>query len=675
MTQRLSLLRRSRRSLQTGTAFVLPVLATLLLALAIVGCAGNNDQIRLPDDRLGSYIPLTVPIIFVGDTQEHQATGFPLFQNDGAVDSYVEVAQRPPEQPLFGRRILEWAIESHPDMPIIHLGDVIDMSCLSEHRRMQKIFEKAKQPVAITTGNHDGLLFGIFNYDIVPTYMQGEALEWQRGCRPGTGLEKQKNADGRGPGLSKRNFLAGYLRRLSAGHLPQAGLPPPADSGHMTVNWVNPDPQGFIERIAGELVDGRDYAQSFLLHKFRLPPAPEAPFRTTIVAMDTSQLNMAIGFFDTAMGNSPGDTGLVMEGQAKIVEQWVSEARKAGELVVFAGHHPWAMLSPGTRFRLEPILKSVDHPLVYISAHTHQGFWAVHRIDGRDLLELNVSSLSDWPLAYRRVAFAYDPQAKRFRVTGDLLPSAAAPAENDQELLDAWTKPSCAQAGISVAALTQKDIAEIEAQKASRGSLVDWLLRGIADLGFVDPEQIDEPTDPAEYNDKARRKRLEGVHPNDHFGGAAQEQGDAEEQYKSNYNALLKHYEAAHPYQDAMLQVIIELYDDMGAKVEELSRVQPPAFCGNETVRGCAVALRQAKWDSLASAIALYRKKAAFVDDVEKQLDDIEDPKAKGYMTCRAAIAAKLDHELTPEETQPGTPEGERRRLGFFRSTATVGMD
>jgi hypothetical protein len=124
-----------------------------------------------------------------------------------------------------------------------------------------------------------------------------------------------------------------------------------------------------------------------------------------------------------------------------------------------------------------------------------------------------------------------------------------------------------------------------------------------------------------------------------------------------------------------MLQVIIELYDDMGAKVEELSRIRPSDFCGDEDVRGCAASLRSAKWDSLASSIALYRKKAAFVDDVEKQLDDIEDPKAKGYMTCRAAIAAKLDHELTPEETQPGTPEGERRRLGFFRSAATVGMD
>ena len=271
----------------------------------------------------GNIFPSHVPIILVGDTQEHEATGFPLLQSDGAVDSYVEVAQRPPEQPLFGRRLLEWAIEHHPDEPMIHLGDVIDMSCLSEHRRMQKIFEKARQPIALTTGNHDGLLFGIFNYDILESYIKGEAMDWQRGCRPGTGLEGAKNEDGRGPGLSKRNFIAGYLRRLSTGHLPQEGLPIPADSGHVTVSWVNPDPQGFIERIEADLVDGRDYAQSFILHKFRLPPAPGAPLRTTIVAMDTSQLNVAIGFFSTAMGESPGDVGLVMEGQAKIVAQWV----------------------------------------------------------------------------------------------------------------------------------------------------------------------------------------------------------------------------------------------------------------------------------------------------------------------------------------------------------------
>lgn len=675
MTQKNSLLCCFCLCLRTRPAFVIPLLAAILLALAIAGCASHDEQVRIPDDRFGLYVPLTLPIILVGDTQEHESTGFPLYQSDGAVDSYVEVAQRPPEQPLFGRRLLEWAIESHPDEPMVHLGDVIDLSCQSEHRRMQKIFEKAKKPIAVTPGNHDGLLFGIFNYDIVETYVKGEALEWQRGCRPGTGLEGDKSANGRGPGLNKRNFIAGYLKRLSTGHVPLASLPVPAESGHVTVSWENPDPQGFIERIEADLIEGRDYAQSFILHKFRLPPAPAAPMRTTIVAMDTSQLNVAIGFFSTAMGESPGDVGLVMDGQAKILTRWVADARKAGEIVIFTGHHPWAMLSPGTRFRLEPILKSVDHPLVYISAHTHSGFWALHRINGRDLLELNVSSLSDWPLAYRKVAFAYDLQAKSLRVTGELLPSTGTPVENDQDLLDAWTKPSCGQAGIPAAKLIQKDIAEVEVQKQARGSLVEWLLRGMADLSIVDPEEVDDAADPADVRNRAYQRLLEGAHLHEFFGKPAKQQGDAEEQFESNYNALLRHYEAAHPYKDALLEVIIEFYDDMGGTVKELSRVRPPDFCGDESVRDCAASLRSAKWDYLASAIALYRKKAAFVDDVERQLDEIDDPRAKGYMTCRTAIAAKLDHELTPEETQPGTTESERHRLGFFRSAATVGME
>jgi hypothetical protein len=79
----------------------------------------------------------------VGDTQEHESTGYPLHDNDSAVDAYVEVAQRPPEQPLFGRRILEWALQRHPDEPYVHLGDVMDLSCRSEAERMSRIFRDA----------------------------------------------------------------------------------------------------------------------------------------------------------------------------------------------------------------------------------------------------------------------------------------------------------------------------------------------------------------------------------------------------------------------------------------------------------------------------------------------------------------------------------------------------
>lgn len=96
----------------------------LLAAGAILsGCSGLPALHPPPPEAPGRYLPLTTPIIAVGDTQEHEATGMPMLDNDSAVDAYVEVAQRPPEQPLFGRKIFETVLTSHPDMPLLHLGD------------------------------------------------------------------------------------------------------------------------------------------------------------------------------------------------------------------------------------------------------------------------------------------------------------------------------------------------------------------------------------------------------------------------------------------------------------------------------------------------------------------------------------------------------------------------
>lgn len=172
------------------------LLGALIPVAGLVGCVSVPPQHTPPLDSPGEYVALTKPIIAVGDTQEHEATGFPLHDNDGAVDSYVEVAQRPPAQPLFGRRMLEWAIQNHPDAPVIHLGDVLDMSCESELGRMRKIFQAATQPSAILPGNHDGLLFGIFNYNMVDIILDPGAAKWDRGCRRGANPDAQAGAGG-----------------------------------------------------------------------------------------------------------------------------------------------------------------------------------------------------------------------------------------------------------------------------------------------------------------------------------------------------------------------------------------------------------------------------------------------------------------------------------------------
>lgn len=196
------------------------LLRSALLAMGVIlsGCAGLPALHPPPPEIAGRYQPLTTPFIAVGDTQEHEATAMPMLDNDSAVDAYVEVAQRPPEQPLFGRKIFETVLTQHPEMPLLHLGDVLDVSCQSEAQRLQRVFALARQPGAILPGNHDGLLFGIFNYNVADIVRDPDGARWDRACRRGLWLsdESQAQPDQR-TAFSKDDFIDSYLDGLIRG--------------------------------------------------------------------------------------------------------------------------------------------------------------------------------------------------------------------------------------------------------------------------------------------------------------------------------------------------------------------------------------------------------------------------------------------------------------------------
>jgi len=63
------------------------------------------------------------------------------------------------------------------------------------------------------------------------------------------------------------------------------------------------------------------------------------------------------------------------------------------------------------------------------------------------------------------------------------------------------------------------------------------------------------------------------------------------------------------------------------------------------------------------------------VDTVNGELDELQAPQLRAYMTCRAVLAAKIDHDLTPGGRRAGTDEAARRGQHFFRIEATVGME
>ena len=320
-----------------------------LLALLLVGgCATISVPTPPPPDSPGRYVALTRPVIVLGDTQEHESTGFPMHDNDGAVDEYVEVAQRPPEQPLFGRRVLEWALLSHPEEPVIHMGDLLDVSCESELDRMRKVFQVAKQPHVILPGNHDGLLFGIFNYDVFDNLFSGKTSDWDRACRRGRGEASAAVEPRSGAALTKRGYIVAYLNYLAGGphsRIPSLPMPNVRRNGLFLAQCRS--------RTGSSRPSRRRYsatarfARSFVAQKLRLPPAAGAPRRVTIIALDTNQVTAFISTLDTVRGISPGHFGNVLSDQIDAVSPWVEEARRAGDIVVFAGHHNWNQLNLG----------------------------------------------------------------------------------------------------------------------------------------------------------------------------------------------------------------------------------------------------------------------------------------------------------------------------------------
>ena len=598
---------------------ILTALAVLLLA----GCAGFRPQPGPGPDPAGNFVPLTKPFILIGDSQEHESTGYPLHDNDSSIDSYVEVAQRPPEQTLFGRRILEWALGSHPDEPAIHVGDVMDLSCRSEAVRMEKIFEASRHPMVILPGNHDGLMFGIYAYNLLDAKLDLDASRWNQACRRGA-EEDSDEFKTQSEALTKRGFISRYIEEQIREQPSKPGLQAPPAQGRHSLDWRNPDPKAFLSAMKGELLDGFGYADSFLAHRLLLPRADKARRNTIVIALDTNQAGMLVSTWDTIMGRSPGSMGHIHPDQIDAIGPWVEEAKANGDIVIFAGHHNWRSLGLPSRVMLRNLMSGLDHPIVYLSGHTHRGFWAEHRVlASRPILELNVSSLSDWPISYRRVSFSYDDQANRIMVRGELMPHGDSPIESFADLLDAWIGETCSASGVPVETIEREDLELVSRQRESRGSLVEWL---ISSMGTV-CTTCEQPL-----------------------------------------------YQHAQTYQDELLDLLLETDEDLGRAAHGMHTLPLPDWCGERDFADCIRMVKGQKVSTFEEHVALFRRKAALVSLCNEHLDDLTAPEAKAYMTCRAVLAAKTDFDATDDSHNVDRGEAKRRAEQFFRIEASVGM-
>jgi hypothetical protein len=134
-------------------------------------------------------------------------------------------------------------------------------------------------------------------------------------------------------------------------------------------------------------------------------------------------------------------------------------------------------------------------------------------------------------------------------------------------------------------------------------------------------------------------------------------------------------YTHAHAYQDAMLDVLLQVGRHLRLDTRELYEREGPRWCAGRGFGECIQALQAERPTDYRGQVDLFRRKAALVDLLGSHLDDLNAAEAKAYMTCRAVRAAKIDFDATEEAHIENRSEAKRRAEQFFRTEASVGLE
>jgi len=134
------------------------------------------------------------------------------------------------------------AYQSHPGVPLLHLGDLLDMSCqFRDEEKCAKVFDRAKQhsafvPETMMAGSSES-----FNrWTSSRITLNEDALEWRRGCR----TERRMTI----PPIIRKGPVRGLTQtpNLSAA-ISISFLRPPARPGLKPL--ANPAPKGWSTPI------------------------------------------------------------------------------------------------------------------------------------------------------------------------------------------------------------------------------------------------------------------------------------------------------------------------------------------------------------------------------------------------------------------------------------------
>ncbi|MHC4695203.1 MAG: hypothetical protein ACYTFA_00520 [Planctomycetota bacterium] len=355
--------------------------------------------------------PLSDEIVIVADNQLHNIYSKPVTLYRTAYTDLL-VARPSIRSALldfYGQDALRYVASAKGQLyPIVHLGDACDFSCTGEFMSFFKIMQEATEGWVMAPGNHDGFFFG-------NAHRSKNSALWLKAC------------DNASEPMTKDRFVRYYLAALIAqrrdepqtllgyfqslgSRIRESDVDDLVHQSAKTLRRLIPDSghwksggRTFLREIVWE-IDERQPWRSFVVQRLSLrSPNDESAQHPRVGAILLDTANYAapptlIPLFPVTV--HAGHRGEMLETQLEIVREWL--ANSGGELTVLMGHHPYDWLRARTRKALSKLCGSPQVRL-YVSAHTHDGDFIVHGKGDDAWLELNVGSILDWPLEYRRL--------------------------------------------------------------------------------------------------------------------------------------------------------------------------------------------------------------------------------------------------------------------------------
>ncbi len=381
-------------------------LAIIVLLCLISACQVPPDVPSRFSPALEPFDPVkegwvtTRPILLVSDCQIHNLYSKPIPDRNLSIKMFVNTAIRPPQLDMFAGDILRWILKNTPEKTeaVIHLGDAIDLACEGEFREFVDVMKDAGKPWLMIPGNHDCFYFG--------TYDPRNPPLWEDACY-GSGRPLTKD-------LLIQSYVAALLKQDVPGTIALAknlGLYEERDLDlfelaariPMQHTWTAPpELESFLVGIIWN-IDAEKPWRSFILQRADLS-GPDPRIRFHAILTDSSQYAQLPALVPNAWDNYPleldcGMTGELLSDQLRVIREWMETDDETAFALML--HHPFDEIASKSRSSLRWLWARYAFGGI-LTAHTHAGYFEQHDLEGgKQGLEINVGSTTDWPMDWR----------------------------------------------------------------------------------------------------------------------------------------------------------------------------------------------------------------------------------------------------------------------------------